>query len=198
MEQRGAGLPSACTVAQKRVLNWPRAPRTGGEKFGMASGVVSEASRAGRGICQPRQNQPPCPTSRCCWGHAHLGGIQGILGDVVLHGSTIAVASHPESQAPGWAHGAVLLNIIVALQDLHGSQTHGQAQSPVSDTVGHPSLTSCTAEILHGMEKGGAPWEERAESGENGLPLRAGPALSVQQTCSLILTAAPAQAWAGM
>lgn len=53
-------------------------------------------------------------------GHAHLGGIQGILGDVVLQGSTVAVASRPECQAPGGAHSAFFLNIIKALQDLWG------------------------------------------------------------------------------
>lgn len=83
-------------------------------------------------------------------GHAHRGGVQGILGDVVLQGSTVAVASHPECQAPGGAHSAVLLNIIEALQHLQGGQIHGQAQSPVPDPVWHPSLPPALQESSSG------------------------------------------------
>lgn len=105
-----------------------------------------------------------CPTSPCCWGHAHLGDLQGILGDVVLQGSTIAVALCPERQAPGRAHGAVLLDITEVLQDLQGHPTHRQAQSPVSDPVQHPSLPLYCRSPTRGTE-GGAPWEDSADIG---------------------------------
>lgn len=62
-------------------------------------------------------------------GHAHLGGVQGILGDVVLQASTVAVALCPKCQAPGGAHSAVLLNIIEALQDLQGVGADPQTSS---------------------------------------------------------------------
>lgn len=61
----------------------------------------------------------PCPTSHCRWGHAHLGGMQRILRDRVFQGGTIAVASAMDGQAPGGTHGAVLLDVIIALQNLH-------------------------------------------------------------------------------
>lgn len=61
-----------------------------------------------------RSRAPLLPLPRYCRGCAHLGDMQGVLRDVVLQGGTIAVASRPERQAPGRAHGAVLFNIVVA------------------------------------------------------------------------------------
>lgn len=82
-------------------------------------------SERGEGSAAQEEARLPCLTSHCSWGHTHLGGVQGTLGDVVLQGGAVAVASSPECQAPGRAHGAVLFDIIVALQDLQGGQTHG-------------------------------------------------------------------------
>lgn len=73
-------------------------------------------------------------------GHSHLGDVQGVLGDVVLQPRSIAVASRPECQVPGRAHGAVDLDVTEALQDLEGGRAQGEAQGPVSDPEGRPSL----------------------------------------------------------
>lgn len=104
----------------------------------------SDHQRGGRDLKAMAEARLPvhCPL---LLGHAHLGGVQGILGDVVLQGSRVAVALRPECQAPGGAHSAVLLNIIEALQHLQGGQIHGQAQSPVSNPVWLLSLPPCTA-----------------------------------------------------
>lgn len=72
----------------------------------------------------------PSSCSPCCWGRAHLGCIQGILGDVVLQGSVIAVSPSSGLQTPGRGHCAVLLNIVVALKDLQGPG-HEEIQTSV-------------------------------------------------------------------
>lgn len=84
---------------------WPRreSPGAGSEEVG--------AAREGAGM--PFSDHRPL-----LLGHAHLGGVQAVLGDVVLQGSRVAVASRTECQAPGGAHSAVLLDIMEALQHL--------------------------------------------------------------------------------
>lgn len=133
MEQARASGPSPRLFPVP--LQWSRRQsfKMGAEPQGL---VVGRLGRPGRaldvllrppemgGICRPRQSQAPCPTSHCGWGHAHLGGVQGVLGDVVLQARAIAVALRPERQAPGWAHRAVLLDVVVASQDLWDEHTH--------------------------------------------------------------------------
>ena len=117
------------------------------------------------GIRRPRQSQAPCPTSHCGWGHAHLGGVQGVLGDVVLQAGAIAVASRPERQAPGRAHRAVLLDVAVASQDLWDDHTHDRGVGP----AGAPQPAPCTAGSLHGVQ-GEGPWEDSGGTTATGAP----------------------------
>lgn len=58
--------------------------------------------------------------------------------------------------------------------------------------VGHPHLPPCISGVLHGAQKGGAPWEDSAENNSHNSPscCTPGPTLSTQRTRSLTLTAA--------
>lgn len=115
-------------MTQERGLDGYRAPGASSGEARMASQGVLDVFRLGEGgldlFLRPsetegtagydRSRAPLFPLPRYCWGRAHLGDMQGVLRDVVLQGGTIAVASCPERQAPGRAHGAVLFNIVVA------------------------------------------------------------------------------------
>lgn len=98
----------------------------------------------------------PCPTSHCYWGHAHLGGVQRILRDVGFQGSKIAMASCAEGQAPGGAHGTVLLDVMVVLEDLQGGGPKDKLRIPVSDPVGPPSSSSALQESHIGHRERGS------------------------------------------
>ena len=66
------------------------------------------------------------------------------------------MASCTEGQAPGWAHGAVLLDVVVAPQDLQGGRT--QAERPESDPAGPPACPPALQEPHVGhRERRGLP-----------------------------------------
>lgn len=162
MELAGASHPSPRLLPSPRreSSTGPEPQRLVVRRLGQPGRVpecVSEAITEGRGICKlshlPLLLGPRSPSEH--------------PGNIGAHG---APSQHDSCGLVPGVSGTRMGTLCSPLR--HYCSSAGPAGEPdpwassesLSDRMGHPSLTPCTAGALHRAQKGGAPWEDSAEN----------------------------------